>query len=194
MTDKVLILYPAMFKSLSKFQRKVGNILSRLTNFSIVHLGDLNNFIEETFEEDKRVSGISEVLQISEADGITHAVVFDDGEEYSEEVSWLEQHDVKLRIVDIPITRVVNVRKDEKADVYIGRGSYWGNPYAMEEGDSREEVIRKFKYDFDNDKFPNKEKSKVFDLTGKRLGCYCKPAACHGDVLADYLNSYDDGK
>ena len=183
-----------MFKSLSKFQRKVGNILSRLTNFSIVHLGDLNNFIEETFEEDKRVSGISEVLQISEADGITHAVVFDDGEVFSNKMAWLKENDVNVRIVHIPITRVVNVRKDEKADVYIGRGSYWGNPYAMEEGDSREEVIRKFKYDFDNDKFPNKEKSKVFDLTGKRLGCYCKPAACHGDVLADYLNSYDDGK
>ncbi|MFA0332436.1 DUF4326 domain-containing protein [Vibrio cyclitrophicus] len=28
----------------------------------------------------------------------------------------------------------------------------------------------------------------------KRLECFCKPEACHGDVLADYLNSWDDGK
>ena len=63
-----------------------------------------------------------------------------------------------------------------------------------EEGDDREEVIRKFKYDFDYEKFPNKEKSEVYKLAGKRLGCFCKPHACHGDVLADFLNSWDDGK
>ena len=63
-----------------------------------------------------------------------------------------------------------------------------------EEGDDREEVIRKYKYDFDFEKFPNKEKSEVHKLTGKRLGCFCKPQACHGDILADYLNSWDDGK
>ena len=57
----------------------------------------------------------------------------------------------------------------------------------------QKEVIRKYKYDFDNDKFPNKSKSEVTKLAGKRLGCFCKPAACHGDILADYLNSLDDG-
>ena len=39
-----------------------------------------------------------------------------------------------------------------------------------------------------------KEKSEVYKLSGKRLGCFCKPMECHGDVLADYLNSWDDGK
>ena len=194
MSSKVLILYPALFKSLSKFQRKVGSILSSMTEFSVVHRGDFNQFIEDTLSGDKRVTSVSEILQLSESDGITHSIIFDDGEEFNDEVTWLKLHDVKLRIVHISITRIVNIRKDNTADVYIGRGSYWGNPYSMEEGDSREEVIRKFKYDFDNDKFPNIEKSKVYELRGKRLGCYCKPAACHGDVLADYLNSYDDGK
>ncbi len=63
----------------------------------------------------------------------------------------------------------------------------------FEDGD-RDEVIRKFKYDFDYDKFLNIDKSKVYSLAGKRLGCFCKPQACHGDVLADFLNSWDDGK
>jgi len=63
-----------------------------------------------------------------------------------------------------------------------------------DEGESREEVIRKYEYDFQYDKFPNKKKSDVLKLAGKRLGCFCKPQACHGDVLADYLNSWDDGK
>lgn len=59
---------------------------------------------------------------------------------------------------------------------------------------TREDVIEKFKYDFDFDKFINKDKRKVYDLTGKTLGCFCKPLACHGDVLADFLNSWDDGE
>ena len=63
-----------------------------------------------------------------------------------------------------------------------------------DEGESREEVIRKYKYDFDFDKFTNKKKDEVYKLAGKRLGCFCKPQACHGDVLADFLNSWDDGK
>ncbi len=24
------------------------------------------------------------------------------------------------------------------------------------------------------------------------VGCHCKPEACHGDVIAEYLNSYED--
>ena len=43
-------------------------------------------------------------------------------------------------------------------------------------------------------KFINKEKNKVYELQGKRLGCFCKPELCHGDILANYLNSWDDGK
>ncbi len=98
---------------------------------------------------------------------------------------------------------MINIKRDvefasEKSTPkyeYIGRGSYWGNPHSMyEEGDSREEVIRKYKYDFDYEKFINKEKSEVYKLAGKRLGCFCKPQSCHGDVLADFLNSWDDGK
>lgn len=30
-------------------------------------------------------------------------------------------------------------------------------------------------------------------IRGKVIACHCKPAACHGDVLATYLNSQDDG-
>ena len=43
-----------------------------------------------------------------------------------------------------------------------------------EKGESKEEVIRKYKYDFDYDKFINKEKKNVYKLNGKRLGCFCK--------------------
>jgi hypothetical protein len=30
------------------------------------------------------------------------------------------------------------------------------------------------------------------ELRGKVLGCWCKPAECHGDVLARYANSTEN--
>jgi hypothetical protein len=134
---------------------------------------------------------------------ITHAIVFADNEIFRDELEKIRDLGIPLRLIKIAVTRVINIKKDvqfaglkSNAEYeYIGRGSYWGNPYSMfAEGDSREEVIRKFKYDFDYEKFPNKEKSEVFKLAGKRLGCFCKPDACHGDILADFLNEWDDGK
>ncbi|EKM24802.1 hypothetical protein VCHENC03_0853 [Vibrio sp. HENC-03] len=138
----------------------------------------------------------------------THAVVFDDGEVFEQEVEWITAQGIPYRLINIAITRVINVKKEtEFADQkstpnyeYIGRGSYWGNPHSMFEGmedsdeDPREAVIRMYKYDFDYDKFLNIDKSKVYELAGKRLGCFCKPQSCHGDVLADFLNKWDDGK
>jgi hypothetical protein len=91
---------------------------------------------------------------------------------------------------------VVNKDRGEKYDVYIGRGSEFGNPYAIGFDGDRDEVIRKFAYDFERDFLRGgaelKEKLKQFK--GKRLGCHCAPAPCHGDVLAEYLNCLDDGR
>ena len=62
--------------------------------------------------------------------------------------------------------------------------------------EDRDEVIRKFKYDFDKGflkPFDNIEKN-ALSLKGKIIACHCKPYACHGDVIADYVNSLDDGE
>nr|WP_256388914.1 DUF4326 domain-containing protein [Photobacterium damselae] len=132
----------------------------------------------------------------------THAIIFTDGEEFMDDYLHLKKAGITLRTIKIAITRVINIKKATSFDhristdkyEYIGRGSYWGNPYSIPEAGNREEVIRKFKYDFDFEKFPHIDKSEVYKLAGKRLGCFCKPEACHGDVIADYLNSCDDGK
>ncbi|CAN2967066.1 hypothetical protein METHPM2_110013 [Pseudomonas sp. PM2] len=60
----------------------------------------------------------------------------------------------------------------------------------------RDEVIRKFKYDFENGMLKaSTDLEKNLDIVrGKVIACHCKPAACHGDVIAAYLNSWDDGK
>lgn len=198
----VLIHYPALFACQSKFDRKVKHILSKWAQFQVFHLGDPNGFIESLFAEDARVHSIQEVLSL-ELEGITHAIIFDDEEALAEVRHTLQHKAIPFRWVRIKITRVINLKREPEFEglkssdqyEYIGRGSYWGNPHSMHEvGESREEVIRKYQYDFKYDKFINIDPSKAHELTGKRLGCFCKPAPCHGDVLADFLNSFDDGK
>ncbi len=198
----IIILYPELFNCYDKFERKVSKIIKNINDFSIIYQDDHNKFIVSFFKE--KYPDISIVKNNDwKIENITHGVVFDDGEEFIEETKLLKASNIPLRIIKIAITRVVNIKKEtqyqsDKSTLtyeYIGRGSYWGNPYSMyEDGEERDEVIRKYKYDFDYEKFPKKEKSEVYKLAGKRLGCFCKPATCHGDVLADYLNSWDDGK
>ncbi|WP_299976860.1 DUF4326 domain-containing protein [Desulfobacula sp.] len=200
--NRIIILYPKLFKSYDKFSRKILKITQNIESFSIICPDDPNNFIKRL----RSKNDINTEIHIDEnwkESEVTHGIVFDDGEEFPIETKFLKSKSIPLRIITIAITRVINIKKETKyrnvkstpTYQYIGRGSYWGNPYSMNEGgDGREEVIRKYKYDFDFETFPNKDKSEVYKLSGKRLGCFCKPEACHGDILADFLNSLDDGK
>ena len=89
-------------------------------------------------------------------------------------------------------TTVVNIYRDEY-DVYIGRPGkgetgYFGNPFL---GDNRTKSITQFKeYFYKRLKTDPEFARKVSQLSGKRLGCFCRPTKpCHGDVIAEYLNS-----
>lgn len=79
-------------------------------------------------------------------------------------------------------TTVVN-KRSSSFDVYIGRGSIWGNPFVIGADGTREDVIAKFETYFLSSEYLQ---SQVGELAGKRLGCFCAPLACHGDVLARY--------
>ena len=80
--------------------------------------------------------------------------------------------------------KVVNLRK-EKYDLYIGRGSKWGNKFVIGKDGDREEVIRKYREWIMNER---ELLSSLHELKGKVLGCFCKPKACHGDVLVELVN------
>jgi len=91
---------------------------------------------------------------------------------------------------------VINI-KNEKYDIYIGRPSLLGNPYGISKSMSRECVIEKFeKYAYQKIKVDTEFRETVKNLKG-RLGCYCKPLACHGDVLVKLwreLNNVQENK
>jgi len=84
-------------------------------------------------------------------------------------------------------TTIVNL-KNSKYDVYIGRGSIYGNPFRMYKESQRTEVIEKYEKYF-IDRIINDEHfaSAIYELKGKVLGCYCKPLVCHGDIIVAYL-------
>jgi len=81
------------------------------------------------------------------------------------------------------MTKVIN-RRREGFDIYIGRGSIWGNPFRIGPDGSREDVIEKYRQWI---KTRPDILSHLEELRGKRLGCYCKPLACHGDILIELL-------
>lgn len=65
--------------------------------------------------------------------------------------------------------------------VYTGRPSKWGNPYHIGRDGTREDVITRYKA------WVQSQPALIAalpELKGKVLGCWCTPAACHGDVLA----------
>lgn len=101
-------------------------------------------------------------------------------------------------------TRVVNIRKGVY-DVYIGRAGYgedgyFGNPVKLNCvccvcGDihttKSATLVCYEKYFYARIASDTAFLSSVLSLRGKRLGCFCHPSACHGDVIASFLNEKD---
>lgn len=96
-------------------------------------------------------------------------------------------------------TTVVNIRKGEPANaevgslVYIGRAnrsyglaaSIWANPFQMR-GATRDQVIERYReYILQSPDLL----ARLPELRGKRLGCWCAPLACHGDVLVELVEA-----
>ena len=81
-------------------------------------------------------------------------------------------------------TRVVNV-KYEDYDVRICRPGQWGNPFYIGTDGTRAQVIEKYREWIMTQP---QLLTQLPMLIGQRLGCYCTPLACHGDVLAELCN------
>ena len=100
------------------------------------------------------------------------------------------------------MTTVINIRQapkgweDDPSFVYIGRPGrghtgYYGNPFILYHPKDREDMLHRY-YDWAVNLLHTDPTfaGKVLDLDGKTLVCFCRPLACHGDVLIvliDYM-------
>lgn len=98
-----------------------------------------------------------------------------------------------------PVATVVKMRRTkgvviQDCDVYIGRAwnmggwqlpkSKWSNPFPVTQYGSVATSIARYKaYIL---RSPELLKD-LEELRGKRLGCWCAPGPCHGDVLVELL-------
>lgn len=96
-------------------------------------------------------------------------------------------------------TRTLAVNLHYKAyDVYIGRAGkkqdgYFGNPFRVNRSGDKahlDGVLQKYR-DYFNERIAHDAefRTRVLALRGKRLGCFCKPGPCHGDVIAEWVDS-----
>ena len=76
-------------------------------------------------------------------------------------------------------TQVVNKMRDFY-DIDISRAGCWGNPFRIGPDGTREEVVQKYREWVPTQHYLMAQLSM---LKGRRLGCYCHPLSCHGDVL-----------
>lgn len=83
-------------------------------------------------------------------------------------------------------TRVVHCKKSPY-DVYIGRPSDWGNPFVIGKDGDRADVIEKYRRWIMRQ--PDLLARAKKELRGQRIACWCKPEACHGDVLAEIADA-----
>jgi hypothetical protein len=105
----------------------------------------------------------------------------------------------KAKTMTLAETRVVNRRRD-RYDVYIGRPSFWGNPFVVGSQGDRGECVRL--YEAWLRQHPDVIEAAKRELRGKVLGCYCArkggvgpddPLVCHGQILARAARGdYDD--
>lgn len=83
-------------------------------------------------------------------------------------------------------THVVHCKKS-KYDVYIGRPSIWGNPFLIAKDGDKAERLQKYRAWIMNQ--PELLARAKIELRGRTLACWCKPEACHGDILAEIADT-----
>ncbi len=83
--------------------------------------------------------------------------------------------------------RVLNKYTDtiSQNDVYIGRGSKWGNPFVIGKDGDRDEVCDKYEAWFitQSDLI-----NSIHELRDKNLVCFCSPKRCHGHSLRTFAS------
>lgn len=93
----------------------------------------------------------------------------------------------------MPETTVVHWddRPRDLSGTYIGRPSIFGNPYVIGHGDivdRRAAILAYRRYFLHRLREDPVFFARVLALKGRVLVCHCKPLACHGDVIKEWLD------
>lgn len=91
--------------------------------------------------------------------------------------------------VNIGRRGIVIIKDDEETCRYPKTDSKWANKFKVGKDGTREECIEKYRQYILKKIEKNPEKYNIEELRGKKLGCWCKPDPCHGDVLIEILNA-----
>jgi len=89
----------------------------------------------------------------------------------------------------VGIPKVINIKSGEPFDERIDRTTQWGNPFKIGRDGNRDKVIQRYREWLDEmlSIIPHY----LDELKGKTLACWCKPEACHGDVILDAIKRMD---
>lgn len=94
---------------------------------------------------------------------------------------------------------------NDENNIYIGRrgvvfinknrfpekSSNFANPYKIGKDGTREEVLEKYKEYIINKINNNPELMRELNsMKGKKLGCWCFPERCHGNILLELIESH----
>lgn len=97
------------------------------------------------------------------------------------------------------MTTVIHVRDAARVPIgqyiYCGRPTKWGNPHHVGrcpcgKVHSRVEAIQLFREYWHSDAGAMLRVAAITELVDKVLGCWCVPAPCHVQVIAEYVNEY----
>lgn len=89
-------------------------------------------------------------------------------------------------------------------NIYIGRkgvvfidkirfpyeSSIWANPFKITKESGRDECIEQYEKYIRKKIIDENLIEELLKLKGKKIGCWCKPEKCHGDVLLKLIEEY----
>ena len=126
----------------------------------------------------------------------------------NEEINQTQVVNVSVIKIRPEYNNLLEWTKNKDDNVYIGRkgvvfidgvrfplyDSMWANPYKITtEPEQSRELVLKLYSTYIEKKLESDTNlvDELLKLKGKKLGCWCKPECCHGDILIKMIKKYD---
>src|SRR5688572_10622655 len=128
------------FSNKALLRSKLDRYTAGLPPFEVVGFNDSKGLIRDYFQG-RLVKSVAASASLYEKrkllKGARWAVFFWDGTGLADVIYLASLYEAKLKVVAVETTRVANKERGDEFDVYIGRGTPWGNPFPIGEGADR---------------------------------------------------------